>query len=73
LGYKKGVFGSFVNETVFIVDPAGPITGEGLFERFGFDYLFKGISSGFFDEDIDTLQDFPVVLLPGEVVFRDML
>jgi hypothetical protein len=73
LGQEEGLLDNFINQPVFIGDPSGQITGEGMLERFGITYTLEGIGYGFFDEGIDALKDFPVPVLPGEIVFPVLL
>lgn len=41
LGYLNRITRYFVNDSVLIVDTAGPISGEWVFQRFGFADSFK--------------------------------
>lgn len=42
LSYLDGIISYFVNDSMFIIYTAGPISGECVFQRFGLADSFKG-------------------------------
>jgi hypothetical protein len=73
LGDKQSVIRDLVNDSVFLVDSAGPITGETVFEGLGFTDAFKRFSLGLLDELIDSIKDLFVGFLPVQIVFPGVL
>jgi hypothetical protein len=70
LGDLDDLIGNPVNETVLFRDPSRPKPRKGMFQWLGFSNPFVGISpADVLEEEVDLLQDFPVVLLPVEVIF----
>ena len=54
LSNKHGVATYFINETVFIIDAPGPVTGQCVFEWFWFTDAFKWSALDNFDQKIDS-------------------
>jgi len=57
-----------VNNAVLVVDAAGPVAGEAVFERFGFAGPCEGISNDLMYQFVDACKHVPVGLLPVEIV-----
>lgn len=73
LGDVDGIPGDFANDTMLVIDAAGPISGKGVFQRLGFADAFKKIALDLFDERIDAPEDFTVGLLPIKVVLPSVI
>ena len=50
------IFRYLINESVFIIDSSGPISGKSVLQRLRFINTFKRIPLCFFDESIDTAE-----------------
>lgn len=61
---KKGVFLDLIHDSMLIVDPPGPVAGEGMLQWFRLSDTFEGLSGDIFYERIDPLENFLVGLLP---------
>lgn len=68
-----GVPGDFVDHAMLVVDAAGPVSGKGMFQRFGFADAFKGIPLDLPDERVDAPEDVPVGFLPIKVVLPGVI
>ena len=64
LGYVNGIGGGLVNDSVFVVDAAGPVPGKGVFQGFRLSNSFKGIAFDFVDEFVDSSENLLVGFLP---------
>ncbi len=68
LSYKDSILSRPVNDAVLVVDAPGPVTGEAVFERFGFARAGEGISNDLMDDPVDAFEHVFVGLLPIEIV-----
>jgi hypothetical protein len=73
LGYLNSITKYFVDDSVFIIDTAGPISGECVFQRFGLADAFKGPALDLIYQPIDTAQDFCIGLLPVKVILPGII
>ena len=73
LGDKQSVIRDFVNDSVFLVDPARPVPGEAVFEGFWFANTFERFSLGLFDQLVDSVKNLFVGFLPVQIVFPGVL
>jgi hypothetical protein len=53
LGDMKRIFGNFIDKTMLVIDPAGPIARKCMFKRFRLPNSLKWISFCFLDEGIN--------------------
>jgi len=60
LGDMDGICGDFVNDSVFIIDTARPVSWEGMLQRLRFSDSFERIASDFFDNSVDPSEYFSV-------------
>ena len=68
LSYKNSILSRPVNNAVLVVDAAGPVTGEAMFERFGFAGTCEGLIHDHMDQPVDAVEHVFVGLWPVEVV-----
>lgn len=47
--YRNAFGGNLIDDSVFVIDSAGPVSGKGVFEGLGFTYALKRGASDFFD------------------------
>ena len=73
LSYQDRIFGDFVNDSMFIIYSARPISGECMFQGFGFTHTFKGIALNLFYQGIYPAEDFFIGLLPIKVILPRMI
>jgi hypothetical protein len=73
LSYLDGIISYFVNDSMFIIYTAGPISGECVFKWFGLADAFKGAALYLIYQPIDTAQDFFIGLLPIKVILPGMI
>ena len=64
----NGVFCDFVNDSVLIVDSAGPVAGKSVLQRLELARALKRSAHDLFDQVVDSLEDFLVGALPVEIV-----
>jgi hypothetical protein len=62
-----------VHDSVFVIDSSRPETRERVLERFGFTDARVGISLDFLNQQIDPFDQFPVVLLPVQIIFPSLI
>ena len=60
--------GDFVDESVLVGDASGPVSGEVVFEGFGFADSFIAVAGDVLQEQVDAFEDLAALLLPSEVV-----
>ena len=60
--------GDFVDESVLVGDASGPISGEVVFEGFGFADPFVAVAGDVLQEQVDAFEDLAALLLPSGVV-----
>ena len=68
LGDQYGVILDFVHDTVFAVDSSGPISGQGVSQRFGFSDTFEFVSLNIAYQLVNPFQGLSVGLLPVEII-----
>ena len=57
-----------VNEAVFVINPAAPVSAEVTLEWLRVANAGELISLDVFDEHVDAFQDFPVLVLPVAII-----
>lgn len=57
-----------VNEAVFVINPAAPVSAEVMLEWLRVANAGVLISLDVFDEHVDAFQDFPVPVLPVAII-----
>jgi hypothetical protein len=72
LRYLDSVSGNLVDDALFIIYTAGPISGEGMFQGLGLPYSMEGASLDFVYPCIDAVENFFTGLLPIEVILPGM-
>lgn len=60
---------NLINNPVLVVDSPRPVSGQGMFQGFGFSNAFKWLSLYFLDKRINTFKYLLIGLLPVEVIF----
>jgi hypothetical protein len=73
LRYLDGIASYFVNDSMFIIDTTGPISGECVFQRLGLADAFKGAALDLFYKPVDTPKDFFIGLLPIKVILPGII
>jgi hypothetical protein len=68
LNDEERIFSDLIDDTVLFVYPSGPVTGEGMPQRFGFAFSLIGCSAYIFDEIIYSFENSSICPLPIEVV-----
>lgn len=58
-----------VNEAVFVINPAAPVSAEVMLEWLRVANADELISLDVFDEHVDEFLDFPVLALPVAIIF----
>lgn len=69
LSDENGIALHFVDEAMFVIDSSGPVSAQCVTQRLGFSGSFKRGTDNLLDELIDSLKQFPIRLLPLEIVF----
>ena len=62
-----------LDDAVFVIDAAGPVAGQRVFEGLGFADAFKRVPLYLFDEAVNAPQGFFVGFLPVQVIFPGMV
>ena len=57
-----------VYEAVFVINPAAPVSAEAMLEWFWIANAGELISLDVFDEHVDALKDFPILVLPVAII-----
>ena len=57
-----------VNEAIFVINSAAPVSTEIMLEWFWIANAGELISLDVFDEHVDAFQDFPVLVLPVAII-----
>ncbi len=73
LGYLDRIGRYFVNDSMFIIDTAGPISGERVFQRLGLADSFKGAALNLMYKPVDAPKDFFIGLLPIKVILPGII
>ena len=73
LSYLNGIIGNSVNDSMFIIYTAGPISGECMLQRLGLANSFKWAALNLLYQGIYTVEDFFIGLLPIKVVLPGMI
>lgn len=68
LGDMDGVFTYAVDEAVFVVDAAGPVSRKRVFQRLGLSDALKRAAFCLFNERVDASEDFSIGFLPEQIV-----
>ena len=68
LSYQDGVILNFVDDTVFAIDPSGPISGQGVSQGFRLSDPFVRVPLNIANQVIDSFQSLLVGLLPVEII-----
>ena len=63
----------FVNDSVLIVDSAGPVIGKGVLKGLGLARALKRGAHDLFDQVVDSLEDFLVRALPVEIIIPGVI
>ena len=69
----NGVGSHLVDDSVFVVDPARPVSRKSVLEGLRFSNSFEWIALDLLDERIDAAEHFPVRLLPVQVILPGMV
>jgi hypothetical protein len=69
LSNQNGISLYFVDKAMLVVNSPGPVPAQCVTKRLGFSGSFKRGTDNLLDEIIDSLDQFPVRLLPMEIVF----
>jgi hypothetical protein len=56
LSNKNSIFSRSVNNTVFVIDAPGPVTGKAVFKRFGFAETPERIAHDIVDQSVYTFE-----------------
>jgi len=73
LGDQDGVVFDFEDDSMFGVDPPGPISGQGVSQRFGFSDTFEFVSLNIAYQLVNPFQNLLVGLLPVEIICPGVL
>ena len=73
LGDEQSVIRDFVDHAVLVVNSAGPVASEAMFERFRLADTFERFSLGLFDQLVDSVKNLFVGFLPVQIVFPGVL
>jgi hypothetical protein len=73
LSYENGIRSGFVYDSTFLGEATRPVPNESVFERLGLADSFIRIVLYIFDEGVDSLEDFPVSLLPVKIILPGMI
>ena len=73
LSYLNGIIGNFVNDSMFIIYTAGPISGECMFQRLGLADSFKWATLNLLYQGIYTVEDYFICPLPIKLVLPGMI
>lgn len=68
LGDMNRIPGNFINETMLVVDAAGPVTRKRMFKRLWFSEPLKRVALRFLDECVYPTENFLVGFLPIKIV-----
>ncbi len=68
LCYVNGIFGDFVDNSMLVIDSAGPVSRKGMFQWFGFAGAFEWSPRDLLDQSVYSLQNSFVGSLPVEIV-----
>jgi hypothetical protein len=69
LSDQNGIALHFVDKAMLVINSPGPVPAQCMTKRLGFSGSFKRSTDNLLDEIIDSLKQFPVCLLPMEIVF----
>jgi hypothetical protein len=69
LSNQNGISLYFVDKAMLVVNSPGPVPAQCVTKRLGFSGSFERGTDNLLDEIIDTFEQFPVRLLPMEIVF----
>ena len=73
LGNQQLIFSGFINQAMLLIDAARPVSFPVVSQRFRVSDTFEGVSAGFQDEAIDSLQYPDIGFLPVDVILPCLL
>lgn len=67
------IFSNFVNDSMFVIYAAGPISRKCMLERLWLTYSLKGAALDLFYQGMNTMEDFFIAFLPIKVILPGMV